>query len=375
MLSNKSTPSSSWGSILSLKLDEKYQSVSHKPRPSARRIWQHSRTRLGRVVAIVFSTEALCLLLLCVCLRFIQDVSIGSVAQHAPLTNGEGETVIFDTLSGEADKHIRAPSPMTGSMVLDTLTRIPYLWGIFVQWVILCITHAVCASSLSSLPASKSKRHLLHLPVAAVYSPMLLHQAQSRSRASASASPTHRRRLILAAKIIVFLLLTATLWCWVSMPGIHRACLGEDLQLLLTTRAHPNAESGTLVSIASTWRAALTSALLALDAFATCWAFAAAAITLPAWAMSALVCFAWTRDPFYVPDFATVEELRAMVKAEEAVVEEESVVLEEEEGEEEENSLHGVVGITPALFSWVWALRDWLAGLGEVMVDFASRHC
>jgi len=306
---------------------------------------------------------------------------MNSVAHQTALMEGKRGTEISATRTGETDNYIRAPSPTMGPMIFDILTRYPYLWGIYVQWVILYITHVVCASSSSSLLASRSKRHLLHLPVAAVYSSMLLHQMQSRSRAGAG--PTHRRRFILAAKIIVFFLSTAMLWYWVSMPGIHRGRLGEDLQLLrlllLTTRAgagagaHPNAETVALVSGMSTWRTALTSALLVLDAFAAIWAFAAAIITLPAWAMSALVCFAWARDP--IPDFRTVEELRAMVKAEEAVIEEESVVLEEEEEEGEEDSLYGLVGVTPAFFAWVWAVQRWLARLGEYMVDFASRHC
>jgi membrane protein required for beta-lactamase induction len=159
------------------------------------------------------------------------------------------------------------------------------------------------------------------------------------------------------AKVLVVMCLGLMLWVWVGMVGRHRANIRGGLWLL---DVHAHADKYGLDRM-SPMRAVTIYALLFLDSFSVLWAYAAALVGLPFLAMSAASCFAWSP----VPDMISVEELRAMVKTEEARAIDEEAVVTEEAGE----------GLQPLLLRLLWNIQGILAGLGERMVAFASRQC
>ncbi|KAI8632020.1 hypothetical protein F5Y19DRAFT_383183 [Xylariaceae sp. FL1651] len=300
------------------------------------RIWRHSKTRLGCVLTSLFSTEAMFLLLACAFLHMWHDQNARVAAQRSASASAPKEMHMtweesLRLANGGSDPRFRPPPTMRdvwGEIWPDS----PFVWGLWLNCVIVAVLFATC-----SLPTSK-----WHLPIP-VYSAVLLHQEQVR------AGPTHRR-FILAAKIVVLLLSGTVLWVWAKMPGVHRQYLGEELRLVSGHGLDGVSESK------NTWTVVLGSVMLFLDAFAILWAYAVVLIMIPTMVMDACICFAWSPTP----DMFTIEELRAMAKAEEA------------KGEE---AVDAEIDAPPLPLSFVWTVQRKLAGLGENMVAFASRQC
>ncbi|KAI3320075.1 hypothetical protein HD806DRAFT_507659 [Xylariaceae sp. AK1471] len=304
--------------------------------------WRNSKTRLGAVVAILFSTEVELLLALCALLYMFQYRYIYLIAEQIPPNStqllGDTNILIVDIAIKELHRTTGERKVTYLKFMAIAAHNTPIMWYLCLGATITYVTDAVGAR-----PDSKA-----HLSV--LYYGMLLHQRQAR------AGPT-RRRFILGAKMAVFLCLGLMLWSWTSMPGRHRANINGGLWLL-DVHAHTH-ENG--LDPLSPKRAALIYALLFLDVFSMLWAYATAVIVLAFFIMSAAICFAWSP----IPDIFTVEELRAMVKAERGRARyEEAVEMEEAAGDDAQ----------PLLLRLVWSVQGKLARLGEDMVAFASRQ-
>ncbi|CAJ2512185.1 Uu.00g052000.m01.CDS01 [Anthostomella pinea] len=306
------------------------------------RIWRHAKTRLGCVVAMLFSGEAFVGLVAGSLLTTLLDESF---RRNGPVGPAEVFVVNRDGIFHSIEDGGQMPG-----LDLDT-TRIvprPYSHAPFLYTILLQCLIVAAVSSVWALPRDKYG----HLPPV-VYGSMLLHREQVR------AGPTHRK-CILAAKIVLLVLSVAVLWIWAGMPAVHRANLGADLRYISSVGSSTEQTSTFLFSIRTL---VFGYALLVFDALAAAWAYAACAVMAAVVAMNLLVCFAWSPTP----DMFTVAELRALARAEEARRQKIDGGGAGYWADEE------AVDLAP--LGVVWRVQEALAGLGERMVVFAGRTC
>lgn len=287
--------------------------------------WRDSKTRLGAFIAAVSSVEVLIPVLVPFWLRPLQVDYLRSVRSSAAWTSW--------------------PPSLQPLVTRDDLLDVSILG---MQSILLIIMAEGMVSAVCPCPGWDVKSPFGPMRLHQLfYGSVRLHQTQRRS------GPMHRR-FILAVKIFFFLALGLLIWTWMSMPSVFGTSMREGLDLLrvVATGEIPMSRGRKLI----------TYALLFFDAFSILWAYVAVLVALPFLVMSAALCFAWSP----LPDMFTIEELRAMAKAEEA-----SSRMSDEEAVEGEDGEDGQSLITRL----VWRVQGRIARLGEDMAAFASRQC
>ncbi|KAI1338535.1 hypothetical protein F5Y15DRAFT_416759 [Xylariaceae sp. FL0016] len=137
------------------------------------RMWQHPKTRVGRAVAVLFSAEALVVLLP------MSRVAAGS----------DGVTQVYG--------------------------RAPYLYSLPLQILLVLVLFSIGALQPTGT---------WHVPPVP-YATCLLQSLQGRAGA-------RRRKVVLGAKVLNVVVSGALLWVWSRVPGVHRSHLAADWGLV-----------------------------------------------------------------------------------------------------------------------------------------------